>query len=223
MIEEGYLLNELYHYGVIGMKWGVRRTPAELGHAPKSERKAFKKQVRADEKQWRANRRAVATAQRDYKRTAKAYQKTVEDVEKQTKKLTKTRSKLTMPWNREKRQEEIDRLKKDLDSFLERSEMDAGRMARTKSRMEAEIQKTVDLVGSLNEKYGEQNVRQMSSKTIAKGKAYAKVGLKTGLNATALPFVGRYLSDKQIANWEREWQQKLTSERIEDLDRKRYA
>lgn len=28
--------NELYHFGVKGMKWGVRRTPAQLGHDRKS-------------------------------------------------------------------------------------------------------------------------------------------------------------------------------------------
>ena len=30
--------NELYHYGVLGMKWGIRRTPAQLGHQIKARR-----------------------------------------------------------------------------------------------------------------------------------------------------------------------------------------
>lgn len=28
-------LGEIYHHGIKGMKWGVRRSPEQLGHAPK--------------------------------------------------------------------------------------------------------------------------------------------------------------------------------------------
>lgn len=32
MDEDNYSPNELKHYGILGMRWGIRRTPEELGH-----------------------------------------------------------------------------------------------------------------------------------------------------------------------------------------------
>lgn len=32
MNQKGDYMSELYHHGIAGMKWGVRRTPEQLGH-----------------------------------------------------------------------------------------------------------------------------------------------------------------------------------------------
>ena len=52
--------NELYHHGIKGMKWGVRRTPAQLGHQTKksstSQRRAEMKKMSDTELRNRINR-----------------------------------------------------------------------------------------------------------------------------------------------------------------------
>lgn len=52
--------DELYHYGVKGMKWGIRRTPAQLGHRTKksstSQRREEMKKMSDTELRNRINR-----------------------------------------------------------------------------------------------------------------------------------------------------------------------
>ena len=39
---------ELYHYGVLGMKWGVRRAASKISKNSRLERKALKLDVKAE-------------------------------------------------------------------------------------------------------------------------------------------------------------------------------
>ena len=52
--------NELYHHGIKGMKWGIRRTDAQLGHEPVDLHKT-KKRV-SSKKQRKIQKQQVQTA-----------------------------------------------------------------------------------------------------------------------------------------------------------------
>ena len=46
------LLDELTHYGIKGMKWGVRRTPEQLGHRPEGVPRKTNREARKDAREW---------------------------------------------------------------------------------------------------------------------------------------------------------------------------
>ena len=46
---------ELTHYGILGMKWGVRRTPEELGHKPGTGKKNGEERKKEDSSSKKSN------------------------------------------------------------------------------------------------------------------------------------------------------------------------
>ncbi len=57
-----YSYDELYHHGIKGMKWGVRRTAAQLGHYVRSKKTARKRKAALEKarKTKAANQKAAA-------------------------------------------------------------------------------------------------------------------------------------------------------------------
>ena len=54
--------DELYHYGIKGMKWGIRRTAAQLGHVIKDKAKKGYQAVKKASNIHKANKRAEEAA-----------------------------------------------------------------------------------------------------------------------------------------------------------------
>lgn len=70
---------ELYHYGIKGMKWGIRRTPAQLGHRTGAKKKKTSGIVDAAKKM-AANHKQKKTAKVETERRKKLKKKKISEM-----------------------------------------------------------------------------------------------------------------------------------------------
>ena len=199
MLPENYM-SELYHYGIIGMKWGVRRTPDQLA-ANKTTRK-LKRRVAAGWKNMNAKGKLAAEDELTYNTAHKNLQKEL------------SRPSLSQQRKRERIDEADKIVTKAGDAHL-RSHAEYKRAERI---YDSDVKALKNHVNKMVSEYGSKKVGTIKTKTVDIGDAYVKDKVKTGITLYDLPLIGTYLSGKYIG--QRDYEDRR--ERIDREAERRY-
>ena len=74
--------NELYHHGILGQRWGVRRYQNEDGSLTSAGRRRFNKVTKSEKESEKVKKDALRTLNKDLKKSEKKYVKVTEKFEK---------------------------------------------------------------------------------------------------------------------------------------------
>lgn len=192
--------NEIKHYGVKGMKWGVIRS----------------KEGRSDARQSRKLKRHVAASKKHLKETGRSY---VDDDLAYKESANTYKKVLSKPsFNKTKKRELIEEASREMTESgarLLKSRAEFNRAKRIYNNAADEFKKHTD---DMLKKYGSENVRQLSTKTLKLGKGYTEEVLKTSLTLSEIPIIGTMYNGRYIG-------QKEYEDRMQNIDReadKRY-
>lgn len=207
-------LDELQHHGILGMKWGVRRSPQQLGHGP----------TRAEKKELKTAKRHVAAAKRNLRWKGDTHAEAEKNVllakegyEKASKKMSLFRK------NRLARMEEAS---KKLSEAFELAERPRFEMEVARKIYDDAAKEMWAVNNRLVEKYGKTKVRDIKEKNMKYGITDYKSGLftdsylsfekkviATGPTVANIPFIGqrytgKYISKEEIPYREKEFTKK---------------
>lgn len=207
LIDEIQNGSSLYHYGVPGMKWGVRKD-----RPTRSERKQRKKLTKD-----------VAAAQKYVKIRSGMQENAAKASDEASRSYQKALAKTTLPWNKKKKQDAIDKASEQLQKRMTEEQdtrWKSDRAIKLANDKRAALESYID---ALSEKYGEKNVKQLKYKNARVGEMVVSNLVKTGLRAENFPILGNSVSAKKINQWEREIRDEIAEKRSENMQKNRYA
>ena len=191
--------DELYHYGIKGMRWGVRRFQNEDGTLTAQGRQRYK-DYRSDQSTRRSLTRHVAADKKNLKARGEAMNEVTKNYNDAQEQMRKPSSKVFIPGK--KRQELMDEAAANLTKAgeeLEKRRADLNRAERIYNKDAEALFKHVD---DMIKKYGSENVKSLDTKKVKLGEYYSIDAIKTGVTVADMPLVGRWYSGNYTSKQE---------------------
>lgn len=175
---------QLMHYGVKGMKWGVRKTRDQKD--AERTRTTLNRHVSAGIQNMKAKGRAADDDKSEYDQAA-------DDYKRASSKIFISRK------NKEALVKDASERLSEAGKKLEKSMADLNRAERIYDRDAAAYIKHVD---DMIKKFGNERVTDVSTKTIKIGEHWVKEVIRTGLTIANAPLVGRYYTGRYTSDQE---------------------
>ena len=203
--------NYIYHHGIKGQKWGIRRYQNEDGTLTAAGKK---RQFRKDNKQRRKFKRQTAAARRNVARKAYDTISANQKYEDAKREYTSANSAFAITSKgRKAKNERIAEARRNLDE-ASRSVAEARAGFKRANRFYDENAKALqDQVNKMIKEYGPDKVKQLKTKNVRYGNDYVRTVLRTGITLADIPVIG----DSYIGSVVSKYENRIRDERV-DLD-----